>query len=121
MKDQRPVEQAEAPCPGPSRDWPSDGGADTDNDTGTLDAWDPHMGLKPSVLDDCGLDADIELEDDLPYGAEGEVSAVMVDMMVDLDDCDAWDINWLPPREQRKLAAKKDFRRYGRLKTKTEK
>ena len=79
------AKQAQAPCLGPSQDRASDG--DTNGDTGTPDIWDPHVGLKPLALDDCGSDADIKLENDLPYGAESEVSGVMVDMMVDLDDC----------------------------------
>ena len=65
------------------------------------------MGLKPSALDDCGSDANIDLVDDLPYGAEREVSDVMVDLMINLDDCDVQDMDWLPPREQQKLAARK--------------
>ena len=66
-----------------------DGADHSDNDTGALDKWDPHASLKPSALDDCGLDADVEMEADLPYKAESEVSSVMVDMMIGLDDCDA--------------------------------
>ena len=65
------------------------------------------MGLKPSALNDQGSDADIEMEDDLPYGEDNELIGVMVDMMLDLDDCDVRDMEWLPPREQRKLAARK--------------
>jgi hypothetical protein len=63
--------------------------------------------LKPSALDDCGSDADVEIEESVPYGAESEVSGIMVDMMVGLNDCDAQDMDWLPPREQRKLNARK--------------
>jgi hypothetical protein len=63
--------------------------------------------LKPSPLDDRASDADIEMEDDLPYGADIELSGTMVDMMVDLDDGDTRDSEWLPLREQRKLDARK--------------
>jgi hypothetical protein len=81
--------------------------ADTSDDTGTLDEWDPHAGLKPSASDDRGSDADIELEDDLPYGADEDVRGAMLDLMIELEDSDARDTEWLPPREQQKLAARK--------------
>ena len=102
------VEPTQAPCPGPShgQHYDSDN-ADGNSDTGALDTWDPHMGLKPSALDDCGSDANIDLVDNLPYGAECEVSDVMVDLIINLNDCDVQDIDWLPPREQQKLAARK--------------
>ena len=64
---------------------PSDD-ADTDDDTGAHKLWNPHAGLKPSPLDNCASDANIEMEDNLPYGADTELSGTMVDMMVDLDD-----------------------------------
>jgi hypothetical protein len=48
-------------------------------------------------LDECGSDADVEMEDDLPYGEEEDVRGVLVDMLVDLDDTDARDLDWLPP------------------------
>ena len=84
MKKQGLAEQA--PCPR-SRSWPSDD-ANTDDDTSTHELWDPHAGLKPLPLDDCTLDANIEMEDDLPYGADTELSGTMVNMMVDLDNGD---------------------------------
>jgi hypothetical protein len=73
--------------------------------TGAPESWDPHVGLKPSPQDDCASDADIKMEEDLPYGAVIEVSDVMVNMMVDLGD--THDLEWLPLTEQRKLAARK--------------
>jgi hypothetical protein len=102
----RPAEPSPNPSPELSCDQPQDD-ADTDDDTGAPEEWDPHAGLKPSPFDNCGSDADIEFEDVLPYGAEQKISSIMVDMMVDLDDCDARDLEWLPPAEQRKLALRK--------------
>jgi hypothetical protein len=46
--------------------------------------WDPHAGLKPSERDDLASDASIKVEDDLPPGGDEEVSAAMVNMMVDV-------------------------------------
>jgi hypothetical protein len=69
--------------------------------------WDPHAGMKPLPLDERELDASDEIEDTLPYGAFRAIQSSMVDMMVELDDKDAWDIDWLPPRERRKLEARK--------------
>src|SRR5713226_7827800 len=79
----------QAPCPR-SCSWPSDD-ANTDDDTGAHKLWDPHAGLKPSPLDDCTLDTNIKMEDDLPYGADTELSGTMVNMMVNLDDGDVRD------------------------------
>jgi hypothetical protein len=63
----------------------------------------------------CGLEAislrwpqiDIELEDDLPYGADKDVRGTMLDLIIELEDSDTRDTEWLPPREQQKLAARK--------------
>jgi hypothetical protein len=101
------AEQAQASSLGPFHDQPSDGANNTNDNTSMLDGWDPHMGLKPLALDDCGLDADIKMEDNLPYRAEDKVSSVMVDMMVNLNNGNAQDMDWLPPREKWKLAARK--------------
>ncbi len=89
QKKQRAKKQGlaeQAPCPR-SCSQPSDD-ANTDDDTIAHALWDPHAGLKPSPLDNCASDADIEIEDDLPYGADTELSGTMVDMMVNLDDGD---------------------------------
>ena len=99
------AQATQAPRPRSSRR-PSDG-ADTDDDTGAPELWDPRAGLKPSPFDDCASDADVEMEGDLPYGADIEISGIMVDMMADLDDSDARDLDWLPPKEQRKLGIRK--------------
>ena len=108
MKDKGLAEQAQAPCPGSSCNWPSDDANVTvDDDTGAPNVWDPHTGLKPLALDDCASNANIEMEDDLPYGGESELSSEMIDMMVDLDDCNARDVDWLPLKEQRKIADRK--------------
>jgi hypothetical protein len=45
------------------------------------------MGLKPLALDNCASDANIEVEDVLPYGAESEMNGKMIDIMADLDNC----------------------------------
>jgi hypothetical protein len=51
------------------------------------------------------LDADIEMEDDLPSRGDWEVSASMVNMMVNLEEHD--DGEWLPPRLRKKIEARK--------------
>jgi hypothetical protein len=79
--------QAQAPCPRSSCDQPSDD-ANLDDNTSAPNVWDPHTGLKPSALDNCVSNADIAMEDDLPYGGVCEISSAMINMMVDLDDCD---------------------------------
>ena len=102
-------EQPRARSPGPSRLRPneSDGvDVDAESDTGAPDLWDPHAGLKPSELDGCASDADVELESELPPGGEEEMNAAMVNLMIDLEG-DERDEEWLPPREKRKLMARK--------------
>jgi hypothetical protein len=61
--------------------------------------------LKPSELDD-DASADIEMEADLPPGADEELSGGMVDMMFDLEGCNEQDMEWLPPKERRKREAR---------------
>jgi hypothetical protein len=69
---------------------------DSESDIGMLDLWDPHASLKPSKLDGCALDADVEMKDNLPSRGDWEVSTFMVNMMVNLEERD--DGEWLPPR-----------------------
>ena|SRR5260221_9236233 len=78
-----------------------------DNNISAPDIWDSHVGLKPLALDDCAFNADIEMEDDLSYEGKSEMSSKMIDMVVDLDDCNVQDVDWLPLKEQRKIANKK--------------
>jgi hypothetical protein len=67
--------------------------------------WDPHAGLKPSERDNLASDASIEVEDDLPLRGDEEVSAAMVNMMVDLEEHE--DGEWLPPRLCKRVKARK--------------
>ena len=60
--------------------------------------------MKLLKLDDD--DADVEMEADLPPGADEELSIDMVEMMFDLEGCDERDIEWLPPKERRKREAR---------------
>jgi len=51
-------------------------------------SWDPHIGLKPSELDGCTLDASVEMESELPPGGEEVVNTAIVNLMIDLEGCD---------------------------------
>jgi hypothetical protein len=82
-----------------------DVGADSESDTNPPRTSDPDAGLKPSELDD-DASADIEMEADLPPGADEELSGGMVDMMFDLEGCNEQDMEWLPPKERRKREAR---------------
>jgi len=64
--------------------------------TGDPTLWDPHAGMKPSKLDNCASNGELELEDELPYRGTIEVNDPMLNMMFDLCDDD----KWLPLREQ---------------------
>ena len=107
------------PSPSPSCAHPW-GDVDNDNDD-PIDSdaedpeylWDICAGLKPSPLDvamldaatldaatlDTEMDNEGDIEDNLPYGVEKEVNSVMVDMMVELGDCDDHNMEWLPVKE----------------------
>ena len=61
--------------------------------------------MKPLERDDLASDASIEVEDDLPPGGDKEVSAAMVNMMVDLEEHE--DGEWLPPRLHKRVKARK--------------
>ena len=112
MEKQAAQEQSHALSPGPSRLRPaeSDGvdvDLDSESDTGVPGSWDPHAGLKPSEMDDQASDADVKMESELPPGGEEVVNAAMVKLMIDLEGCDEPDEEWLPPREKRKVMARK--------------
>jgi hypothetical protein len=83
---------------------------DNDSDTGNPKLWDPHTGMKPSKCNGHMSDGEVKIEDDLLYGGVKEVNGAMVDMMLDLGDYDKHDAEWLPPKEQRKLKARKKGR-----------
>ena len=103
-------ERSRAPSPSPHRARPLENVDDDDDntsDTGDPELWDPHAGLKPSQLDGRVSDGEIEIEDDLPYGGEKELNSTMIDMMLDLGDYDERDGEWLPPKERKKLEARK--------------
>ena len=72
---------------------------DVDEETGDPTLWDCHAGMKALQLDDCALDEELEMEDELPYGGANEVNSRMVNMLVDLEEHDAWDDEWLPLKE----------------------
>jgi hypothetical protein len=104
-------ERSGAPSPGPSCAERLDGIDEGDNDpsdTGDPELRDPHTGLKPQPpADDLASDGEVEIEEDLPYGGEREVNGAMVDMMVELSDCDERDAEWLPAKERWRLEARK--------------
>ena len=80
-----------------------------EEDANTSDSalWDPHMGMKPLPLDDCASDGKLELEDELPDRGAVELHHPMLKLMVKLARYNSEDLKWLPPEEQRKLAARK--------------
>jgi hypothetical protein len=108
----------QVPSPGPSRARPAGDVDDDDDEPFDSDAGDPkllrdlHAGLKPTPLDEAALDEEVsdeegEIEDDLPYGADKEVNSGMVDMMLELGDCNEDDMEWLPAKERKKVDARK--------------
>ncbi len=58
-------------------------------------------------MDGHASDGEVEIEDDLPYEGAKELNGVMIDMMLDLGDYDKCDREWLPPKEWKKLVARK--------------
>jgi len=115
-------ERSQAPSPSPSHAHPSGDVDNNDNEPFDLDAgdpkslWDLHMGLKPMPLDEVALneasdevalDEEGEIESDVPYGAEKEVNGPMINMMVELGDCDERNMEWLPAKERKKVMARK--------------
>jgi hypothetical protein len=63
--------------------------------------------LKPSLLDKKASDGEDDIEGDLPYGGVKEVNSMMINMMVELSDCDEGDMEWLSASQQKKVEAKK--------------
>jgi len=66
-----------------------------DLDAGDPKLWDLHVGLKVAALDKKASDGEDDIEGDLPYGGVKEVNSMMIDMMVELSDCDEGDMEWL--------------------------
>jgi len=67
-------------------------------DTGKRWNWDPHAGIKPLRRHGHALEDEVDLEDDLPYGAATKVNNTMVDLIWELSDEDPHNDNWLPPK-----------------------
>jgi hypothetical protein len=72
-----------------------------------LEVWDSDTGLKPMQSDGYESDESMELDDLPPEGGDVEIQTAMAEMMVELEDCDLSDFEWLPPRERKKIVAKK--------------
>jgi len=82
-----------------SSDLDSDtGSGDESEDTGNRRSWDPHAGMKPSHRHGYGSEDEVDLEDELPYGAAIKVNSAMVNLMWELGDEDPRDGKWLPPK-----------------------
>ena len=110
--DPKQREWSQVPSPSPSHAHPSGDIDDDDDDPFDSDAgdpklWDLHAGLKPSPLDEEASDGEDDIEGDLPYGGAKEVNSMMIDMMVELSDCDEGDMEWLPASQRKKVEARK--------------
>ena len=71
------------------------------------EVWDLDNGLKPTQSDSDASDDDVEVVDLLPEEEEMVAHNVMVNMMVGLEDGDAQDFKWLPPKECKRTVPKK--------------
>jgi len=80
---------------------------DNTSDTGDPKLWDPYASLKPSQLDGHASDGKIEIKDNLLYRGAKELNGMMIDMMLNLGDYNEHNGEWLPPKEQKKLEARK--------------
>jgi len=110
--DPKQREWSQAPSPSPSHTRPlgdvdNDDDDPFDSDAGDPKLWDLHAGLKLSPLDEEASDGEDDIEGDLPYGGAKEVNSMMIDMMVELSDCDEGDMEWLLASQWKKVEAKK--------------
>ena len=106
--------QVPSPSPSYTRPW----GDVNDNDDLILidmDAEDPKLlqnlrrDLKLSLLDEAKSDAEAsdDIKGNLSYGGEKKVNSIMIDMIVEMDDYNECDMEWLPAKEQKKVKARK--------------
>jgi hypothetical protein len=58
-------------------------------------------------LDEEASDGEDDIEGDLPYGGAKEVNSMMIDVMVELSNCDEGDMEWLPASQWKKVEARK--------------
>jgi hypothetical protein len=70
--------------------------------------WDSNAGMKPTRSDSNASDgsSDVGDLDMLPEESDVEIQGAMVDLMVELEDCDPRDFEWLPPRERKRVVPK---------------
>src|SRR6266851_5881345 len=110
--DPKQCERSQVPSPSPSRARPS-GDVDNDDDNpfdsdaGDPKLWDLHVGLKPLLLDGETSDGEDNIEGNLPYRGAKEVNSTMINMMVELSNCDEGIMEWLPASERKRVEAKK--------------
>ena len=83
-----------------SSDLEEDSGSDNKSNTGNQRNWDPHVGMKPSCRYGHASDdkVNLEVEEELPYGANTKVNSAMLEFMWELSDDDLCNVNWLPPK-----------------------
>ena len=82
--------QLPALSPGPSCLQPAESDSidmDLESDTSASDLWDPYVGLKPSEMDGCTLDANVEMEDELLPGGEKKMNVAIVELIIQLEGC----------------------------------
>ena len=72
-----------------------------------LEVWDSNSGLKPLQSDGNESDDNIKVKNMLLDEVNKEIQGAMVDLMVELEDCDPWDFEWLPPKLQKRVVPKK--------------
>jgi hypothetical protein len=71
-----------------------------------LEMWDSNAGLKPSQSDGYALDDSVEFDDLPEEGADFEIQNAMLNMMIELEDDDQFDFEWLPPKECKTIVPK---------------
>jgi hypothetical protein len=73
------------------------------------EVWDSDKGLKPAQSDSDALDDDVEVIDFLSEGEEDGmvIHSVMTNMVIELEDDDTRDFEWLPPKERKRTVPKK--------------
>jgi|SRR6266850_283367 len=84
---------------------PDDVNDGNQSDTGPVELWNPHVGLKPSKEDGDASDGEVIIEDDLPYGAMFQVNNNLIEMLIEMED--ARDLDWLPPKDWKRLEMRK--------------
>lgn len=81
--------------------------SDSEDEDPEVRKWDPHSGLKPSALDGADSDDETPIRSEMTKKQMESFRDALMDVLVDEEEDDPRDQDWLTPAALRKLRARK--------------